>query len=213
MALLALVAVYGLQIVAALLYMDPWHMLTSFPAYTLLASSYINILNVYAYCNWHDVSWGTKGSDKAEALPSAKTQKDKDGKATIEEDDTPQEDIDKKFEATVKRALTPFQEPVVTETKDLNDSYKSFRTNLIIIWLATNILLALIIQTDIYGLLRGDGSSNSQTTVWNTPNPDKPYFGLTPVSVSLIKILDTSLIICRPSTTRTIAVLTFSSSS
>ena len=28
--------------------MDPWHMLTSFVQYTLLAPSYINILNVYA---------------------------------------------------------------------------------------------------------------------------------------------------------------------
>lgn len=28
--------------------MDPWHMVTSFVQYTLLAPSYINILNVYA---------------------------------------------------------------------------------------------------------------------------------------------------------------------
>jgi cellulose synthase/poly-beta-1,6-N-acetylglucosamine synthase-like glycosyltransferase len=28
--------------------MDPWHMVTSFVQYTLLAHSYINILNVYA---------------------------------------------------------------------------------------------------------------------------------------------------------------------
>lgn len=32
--------------------------------YLLIAPSYINVLNVYAFSNVHDVSWGTKGSDK-----------------------------------------------------------------------------------------------------------------------------------------------------
>jgi cellulose synthase/poly-beta-1,6-N-acetylglucosamine synthase-like glycosyltransferase len=27
----------------------------------LLAPSFTNVLNVYAFCNLHDVSWGTKG--------------------------------------------------------------------------------------------------------------------------------------------------------
>lgn len=29
-----------------------------------------------AFCNLHDVSWGTKGSDKVDALPSATSKKD-----------------------------------------------------------------------------------------------------------------------------------------
>ena len=40
---------------------DPWHMLSSFPQYMLIAPSFTNVLNVYAFCNLHDVSWGTKG--------------------------------------------------------------------------------------------------------------------------------------------------------
>lgn len=31
---------------------------------------------MYAFCNLHDVSWGTKGSDKVEALPAAQSKKD-----------------------------------------------------------------------------------------------------------------------------------------
>lgn len=27
-------------------------------------SSFVNVINIYAFCNTHDVSWGTKGSDK-----------------------------------------------------------------------------------------------------------------------------------------------------
>ena len=36
--------------------MDPWHMFHSFPQYMLLAPSFTNVLNVYAFCNLHDVS-------------------------------------------------------------------------------------------------------------------------------------------------------------
>lgn len=147
--ILAMAATFGLYYVASFLYMDPWHMFTSFPQYLLIASSYINILNVYAFSNWHDVSWGTKGSDKADALPSAKTEKASDGKHTvIEEPDLPQADIDSQFEATVKRALAPYVPPVESNEKTLEDSYKSFRTHLTTAWIGMNALLAVAVQQD-----------------------------------------------------------------
>lgn len=137
--LIALGATYGVYIVASLLYLDPWHLVTSFPQYSLMMTSYINILNVYAFCNWHDVSWGTKGSDKADALPSAQTTKksDSDGGASVEivEYELPQIDIDAKFEKVVKRALAPYKEPEEKSGKSMDDAYKSFRTNLIIAWI------------------------------------------------------------------------------
>jgi chitin synthase len=130
------------------MYLDPWHMFTSFPAYMAVQSSYINILNVYAFSNWHDVSWGTKGSDKADALPSAKTTGGKGEEAVIEEIDKPQADIDSQFEATVKRALTPYVAPEEKEEKSLDDSYKSFRTRLVTLWLFSNGLLAVCITSE-----------------------------------------------------------------
>lgn len=147
--IIALAATFGLYFVASFLYLDPWHMFTSFPQYLLTMSSYINILNVYAFSNWHDVSWGTKGADKADALPSAQTQKASDGKATvIEEVDLPQADIDSQFEATVKRALTPYIAPKENSSKTLEDSYKSFRTRLVTLWIFSNALLAVVITSD-----------------------------------------------------------------
>lgn len=148
--LLALAATFGLYFVASFLYLDPWHMFTSFGQYMFLQSSYINVLMVYAFSNWHDVSWGTKGADKADVLPSAQTKKDEGKAVIIEEIDRPQEDIDSQFEATVKRALAPYVPPKEETSKTLEDSYKSFRTKLIISWIVMNGLLATVIVSDTF---------------------------------------------------------------
>jgi chitin synthase len=73
--LIFLVVTYGIYFISSLLYMDPWHMFTSLWASMVGMTSSVNILMVHAFCNWHDVSWGTKGSDKADVLPSAKIKK------------------------------------------------------------------------------------------------------------------------------------------
>jgi chitin synthase len=146
--LVALITIYGLNFVASFMYLDPWHMFHSFPYYLILMSTYINILMVYAFNNWHDVSWGTKGSDKVDALPSAQVVKDKGDDVAIVEVDKPQEDIDSQFEQTVKRALAPFKEVEEPEVKELDDSYKSFRTSLVITWLFTNAALIVGVTSD-----------------------------------------------------------------
>ncbi|KAB8215126.1 chitin synthase-domain-containing protein [Aspergillus novoparasiticus] len=144
--LIALISTYGIYVIASVLYGDPWHILTSSWAYFFGMTTSINILMVYAFCNWHDVSWGTKGSDKAEALPSAQTKKEDGSKQQfIEEVDKPQADIDSQFEATVKRALTPWVEPEEDESTSLDDSYKNFRTMLVLLWVFSNLLVCLLI--------------------------------------------------------------------
>ncbi|KAF8915913.1 putative chitin synthase [Mucidula mucida] len=96
--------------IASFLYRDPWHMFSSFIQYLLIAPSFTNVLNVYAFCNLHDVSWGTKGSDKAEALPSVSSKKSKDADAPAVEDTVKtQEDVDDAFKETVTRAVPKFK--------------------------------------------------------------------------------------------------------
>ncbi|KAI9709349.1 MAG: Chitin synthase, class 2 [Bogoriella megaspora] len=162
--LVAVISTFGLYYIASFLYLDPWHMFHSFPQYLLLMSSYINIINVYAYCNWHDVSWGTKGADKADALPSVKSEKSDGGKSTvIEEVDLPQADIDSQFEKTVKRALTPHVEPPEDKSKTLEDSYKSFRTRLISLWIFSNALLVLAITSENLEKFNLDSNASTRT--------------------------------------------------
>lgn len=161
---IAIAATVGLYFLASFMYLDPWHMFTSFPQYTLVMSSYVNILNVYAFSNWHDVSWGTKGSDKADVLPTAQTTKTGDGKAAvIEEPDKPQADIDSQFEVTVKRALKPYVAPVEDESKTLEDSYKSFRTKLVTAWIMSNALLSVLITNSNFKQFGLDVCHDSQS--------------------------------------------------
>ncbi|KAL9931712.1 hypothetical protein V8E36_009498 [Tilletia maclaganii] len=156
----ALTATFGIYLIASILYADPWHMVTSFPQYLMIAPSFTNILNVYAFCNLHDVSWGTKGSDKADVLPSVDTKKDKPGQeaGTVEEIEREQADIDNNFKEVVSRAVAPMKQTDAVEKPTADDSNKTFRTRLVAFWLLTNGALAVAIQ-NVNGINRGESQS------------------------------------------------------
>lgn len=146
---IALASTYGIYLLSSIFYLDPWHMLNSFTQYTFLMPSFVNILNVYAFCNWHDVSWGTKGSDSVDVLPSVQTKKEENGdNLIVEEPDLPQEDIDALFHDTVNRALTKFVAPVNDQKSSLDDEYRSFRTNLVIAWVLSNAIVVYAVTSD-----------------------------------------------------------------
>jgi chitin synthase len=58
-------------------------MITSFVQYLLLLPSYVNILLIYAFCNLHDVSWGTKGDNGASKDLGQVKKVEKDGKELV----------------------------------------------------------------------------------------------------------------------------------
>jgi chitin synthase len=143
----AMISTFGIYFVASFLYRDPWHMFSSFFQYLLLAPSFTNVLNVYAFCNLHDVSWGTKGSDKAEALPSVSSTKSKDASAPVVEDmHKVQEDVDAAFKETVTRAITKITVKEVVEKPTMDDENKTFRTRLVAVWMLSNAALAVAIE-------------------------------------------------------------------
>jgi chitin synthase len=61
-------------------------MITSFVQYLLLLPSYVNILLIYAFCNLHDVSWGTKGDNGASKDLGQAKKVEKDGKEMVSPD-------------------------------------------------------------------------------------------------------------------------------
>lgn len=71
----------------------------------------------------HDVSWGTKGSDKAEALPSVSSKKPTgEGPAVVEDVEKAQEDIDSAFKETVTRAVAPLVKKEEVEKPNMDVS-------------------------------------------------------------------------------------------
>nr|ODN74974.1 chitin synthase [Cryptococcus depauperatus CBS 7841] len=158
---LSLAATYGLYIISSLLALEPWHMITSFLQYLLLAPSYVNVLNVYAFCNVHDVSWGTKGSDKvSDDLGAVKSSGTNQDEVTI---DMPveQKDINAVYAAELQILQTkaPKEVTVISDDQKQEDYYKNFRTNVLLAWTMTNgALTAAILQTS--------GGNNSLATTY-----------------------------------------------
>lgn len=142
----AMISTYGIYLFASILYRDPWHMVSSFIQYLCIAPSFTNVLNVYAFCNLHDVSWGTKGSDKADVLPSVSSKKKKDEDEVVIEDTAKvQDDVDAAFKETVTRALAKIVKKEEVEKPTMDDQNKTFRTRLVALWMLTNAALAIAI--------------------------------------------------------------------
>lgn len=150
----ALASTFGLYIVTGFLYLDPWHLFTSMAQYFFLMPSFVNILNIFAFCNWHDVSWGTKGGDGSTALPSVRAVKEGNA-AVVEEVVLDLEDVDRRFQQVVKRALAPYKEPPADNKLSADDQGRMFRTYLIVTWLVSNVVLIWAItstDTQEYGM-------------------------------------------------------------
>ncbi|KAG0296640.1 Chitin synthase, class 1 [Linnemannia gamsii] len=147
--ILSLASTYGLYIFASVLYLEPWHMVTSFVQYLCMMPSYVNVLNVYAFCNTHDVSWGTKGDtiDNMDlGAVKSSTKEGSGGEVTV---DVPTEETD--INDSYMKAVGSLREKTVeTEQKrdaktKQEDYYKAFRTRLVLLWCASNGLLVSIV--------------------------------------------------------------------
>lgn len=157
--IVSLVSTYILWFVVSFLFFDPWHMFTSFFQYLALTPTYINILNVYAFCNTHDITWGTKGDDKAEKLPSAKVKADGKVDVTIPTDDA---DLNQQYlsEIGVFASKAPPEKRVLSSSEKQEDYYKGFRSSVVLIWMGCNIaLVAVVLSTGGESNLTLDGAT------------------------------------------------------
>jgi len=145
---ISLAATIGLYVTASVIHMDPWHMITSFVQYTLIAPSYINILNVYAFANVHDVSWGTKGDNKVSTdLGVVKASK---GDNAVEVAvPTTETDINAAYEDAIHVLSTkpPKEEKKIDQATAQEDFYRNFRTNVLMAWVLSNALLVAVMLT------------------------------------------------------------------
>ncbi|KAL9616930.1 MAG: hypothetical protein Q9160_008243 [Pyrenula sp. 1 TL-2023] len=142
--IMSTISTVGLYFVMSFLYLDPWHMFTSSAQYFALLPSYICTLQVYAFCNTHDVTWGTKGDNVIHTDLGAATSKN--GTHTVEiEMPSEQLDIDSGYDEALRnlrdRLEAPKQE--VSEGQRQEDYYRAVRTYMVSTWLVANAVLAM----------------------------------------------------------------------
>jgi chitin synthase len=142
--ILSMASTWLLYLVASILFLDPWHMITSFIQYLLLTPTYLNILNVYAFCNTHDITWGTKGDDKPEKLPAANLKPGGKVDVAIPTDDA---DLNTQYETELRVFSTKYAVPPknISPEQKHEDYYKGFRSAVVLAWMFCNLALAAIV--------------------------------------------------------------------
>jgi chitin synthase len=164
--IISLASTYLLWFVVSFLFFDPWHMFTSFIQYLLLTPTYINILNVYAFCNTHDITWGTKGDDKAEKLPSATLKPGGKVDVNIPTDDG---DLNAQYEAEMRKIVSkaPPEKREMSASEKQEDYYKGFRSSVVIFWLVCNFgLCAVVLSTAGLERVSTTAGSNKKSTIY-----------------------------------------------
>jgi chitin synthase len=167
----ALLATYGLYFISSFMHFEPWHMFTSFAQYMFLLPSYVNILMMYAMCNLHDVTWGTKGDNgAAKDLGGAKKVKGDDGKELMEvELPTAKEDVDQLWQAS--RAALKVRPPDEKEHRDAAtkqaDHDRNSRTNVVLAWVGTNLVMILVFTSTAFETWVANHFTNAANGVFN----------------------------------------------
>lgn len=115
--------------------------------YILLTPTYCNVINVYAFCNTHDVTWGTRAEEKAPVLANAKV--GKDGKVDVDVSVAP-DDLNALYEDGVKLFEKKAPEEVKVPNKNdvQEDYYKGFRSAVVLAWMFCNaVLIAVVLKS------------------------------------------------------------------
>ncbi|KAI0818103.1 glycosyltransferase family 2 protein [Xylaria sp. FL0064] len=148
--ILSITSTVGLYFLMSFLYLDPWHLFTSSAQYFALLPGYICTLQVYAFCNTHDVTWGTKGdnvikTDLGGAVGSG---------GTVElEMPSEQLDIDSGYDEALRnlRDRVEVPKPGISDSQLQEDYYRSVRTYMVLIWMVVNVILAMAVS-EAYGI-------------------------------------------------------------
>ncbi|KAI6713510.1 chitin synthase 2 [Diplocarpon mali] len=163
----SLASTIGLYFLMSFLYLDPWHMFTSSAQYFILLPSYICTLQVYAFCNTHDISWGTKGDNVSHTDLGAATGRGQS--ATVElEMPSEQLDIDSGYDEALRNLRDRLEVPEapVSEAQQQEDYYKSVRTYMVVCWLVSNAILAMAVS-ETYGTDHVGSNTYLKIILWS----------------------------------------------
>jgi chitin synthase len=179
--IVSMASTYVLWFVVSFIFFDPWHMFTSFIQYLLMTPTYINILNVYAFCNTHDITWGTKGDTKPEKLGGIKAGSDGKFKVDLPTDEA---DLNTQYEKELNEFARPYKPPKGAPSDDdkKEDYYKGFRSVIVLAWMFTNLALCSVVLQA--GGMQVVISQNKSAAEQNADNNAKIYLSVVLWSVA-----------------------------
>ncbi|OBT65859.1 hypothetical protein VE03_05491 [Pseudogymnoascus sp. 23342-1-I1] len=149
----------GLYFFSSFLYLDPWHMFTSAAQYFALLPSYICTLQIYAFCNTHDISWGTKGDNTVRTDLGTAISKHKG--STVELDmPSEQLDIDSGYDEALRNLRDRIEVAEVGPSEETaqEDYYRAVRTYMVVSWMVANAILAMAVSEAYQGTHIGSNS-------------------------------------------------------
>jgi chitin synthase len=128
-AALAAVGAMGVYLLSALIHGDLFPILGSIAQYFFMLPTFLVGFPIYSFCNVHDISWGTKGLE-----------------AVSKDLQVDQSDSLAKRDNKVNK-LEMYKQTI----EDADARFRSFRSQLVIGWLGSNILFILIVSMDFVG--------------------------------------------------------------
>ncbi|KAF0536245.1 glycosyltransferase family 2 protein [Gigaspora margarita] len=145
--ILSLVSTFGLYLISSLMMLDPWHIFTCAIQYIILLPFYVIILNIYAFCNIHDVTWGNRPETPKES--GSKEAKDVKSSTVPTVEVSVPEDINSVYQLAVQevRRKSSKEVTIATPKQKREDARKSFRTKVVLAWVFSNIILITIISS------------------------------------------------------------------
>jgi chitin synthase len=158
MTLVSLVATYGVYIISSFLYLEFYHPTMNILQYTVLLPTYVNVLQIYAYCNISDLSWGTKGDSGGAAAAHAPG---KAGAVSNSQDElaaiplSASNDFFDKSRARFTQLQSEMQKDEANEKNkdDKEDNFKKFRTIWLLTWIFVNgVLIGGLLSPSTLGL-------------------------------------------------------------
>ncbi|KFY48989.1 hypothetical protein V495_00848 [Pseudogymnoascus sp. VKM F-4514 (FW-929)] len=149
----------GLYFFSSFLYLDPWHMFTSAAQYFALLPSYICTLQIYAFCNTHDISWGTKGDNTVRTDLGTAVSKHKGSTVELEMP-SEQLDIDSGYDEALRNLRDRIEVPEKGPSEETaqEDYYRAVRTYMVVSWMVANAILAMAVSEAYQGKHIGSNS-------------------------------------------------------
>jgi chitin synthase len=130
---ISLLLIPGAIIFTGILHGELFTILSSGIHYLFMLPTYIHIFTIYSFCNIDDVSWGTKGIDKAVA-PKIR-----------DEDDNDNDNVDEDEEYQLGQVIEDSR--FVKETRARNKSeFKAYRSKVVFVYVLTNLIIGFVMM-------------------------------------------------------------------